>query len=105
VFDQVRDRDGARQTDQQMHVIDMASHRRADTSTFLDVVGQHSEHLIAKGFLPEKVLSFFGRENDVQPDLSVRLWHGVTIRLFVANGRAVGPHGLYCSVTQPVGLG
>jgi hypothetical protein len=31
-----------------MHMIDMASHRCANTSTFLDVMGQHPEHLIAK---------------------------------------------------------
>ena len=64
---------------------------RANTSALLDVVGQHSEHLIAKRFLLEKLSSLFRREDDVQPDLSVRLWHGVTYPLLVPNGRAVGP--------------
>ena len=34
--------------DEQMHMIDMASHRCANTSAFFDLVGQHSEYLIAK---------------------------------------------------------
>jgi hypothetical protein len=73
-----------------MDMIEMASDRCANTSTFHHMVGEHSEHLVAKGFSLEETSSFFGREDDVQPDLSVRLRHGVMPPFFVANGRAVG---------------
>jgi len=47
----------------------------------------------------------FGREKDLQPDSSMRLWHGVAIPIFLQIAGPLALTAFYWLYNQPVGLG
>ena len=59
----------------QVNMIDMSANNRDDTTSFFDMVRKHAKHLIAKLEVFQKRATVFCRKYDVQPNLSVGLWH------------------------------